>query len=190
MAAPVSSSAGAKGAERPAINRRVLLVGLAVVATLLGVLLANLGRDPHSIRSPLVGRPAPAFALPTVDGGAVVRSEALRGKPLVLNFWATWCAPCLEEHETLQRTAAARAADVQFVGVVYEDEEDRVKAFQRRYGAGFPSLMDPEGKAAIAYGVAGVPETYFIDASGVIRAKYAFPLDESSMADNLRKIGR
>ena len=185
-----ASPSATKGVDRAAINRRVLVIGLALVAALVGVLVANLGRDPHSIRSPLVGRPAPAFALPTVGGGAVVTSEALRGKPLVLNFWATWCAPCLQEHETLQLTAAARAADVQFVGVVYEDDEDRVKAFQRRYGAGFPSLMDPDGKAAIAYGVAGVPETYFIDAAGVIRAKYAFPLDEASMADNLKKIGK
>jgi cytochrome c biogenesis protein CcmG, thiol:disulfide interchange protein DsbE len=185
-----SAPSSSAGPAATAVNRRVLFVGLAVVGALLAVLLLNLGRDPHSIRSPLIGRPAPAFALAPVGGGALVTSETLRGKPLVLNFWATWCAPCLEEHETLSRTAAARAADVQFLGIVYEDEEDRVKAFQRRYGATFPSLLDPEGKAAIAYGVAGVPETYFIDAEGIIRAKYAFPLDPARMAENLRKVGR
>jgi len=90
----------------------------------------------------------------------------------------------------LQRTASALGRDLQFLGVVYEDEEDRVKAFQQRYGASYPSLLDPEGKAAIAYGVAGVPETYFIDAAGVIQAKYAYPVNEETMAENLRKIGR
>ena len=189
MAASAPSSA-ATPAARAAVNRRVLLLGLAVVASLLAVLLLNLGRDPHTIRSPLVGRPAPAFALAPAGGGAPVTSESLRGRPLVLNFWATWCAPCLEEHETLQQTAAAVGRDVQFLGVVYEDEEDRVKAFQQRYGATYPSLLDPEGKAAIAYGVAGVPETYFIDAAGVIQAKFAYPLDAQTMAENLRKIRR
>jgi len=189
LAASASSSA-ASPAQRAPVNRRVLLLGLVVVISLLAVLLLNLGRDPHTIRSPLVGRPAPAFALVPVGGGASVTSASLRGKPLVLNFWATWCAPCLEEHETLQRTAAALGRDVQFLGVVYEDEEDRVKAFQQRHGASYPSLLDPEGKAAIAYGVAGVPETYFIDASGTIQAKYGYPLNEETMAENLRKIGR
>lgn len=189
MAATAPSSATAP-ATRAAINRRVLLVGLVVVACVIGVLLLNLGRDPHSIRSPLIGRPAPAFALVPVGGGAPVTSDSLRGRPVVVNFWATWCAPCLEEHETLQRTASALGRDVQFLGVVYEDEEERVKAFQQRYGATYPSLLDPEGKAAIAYGVGGVPETYFIDAAGVIRAKYAFPLNPETMAENLKKVGR
>jgi cytochrome c biogenesis protein CcmG/thiol:disulfide interchange protein DsbE len=187
----VRASAGSPAVPAPArasLNRRVLLLGLIVVAGLLAVLLLNLGRDPHSIRSPLVGRTAPAFALPAVGGGAPVTSETLRGRPLVLNFWATWCAPCLQEHETLVSTARALGSDVQFLGVVYEDDEDRVQAFLRRHGSSYPSLMDPGAKAAIAYGVAGVPETYFIDAKGVIRAKVAYPLDPDTMAENIRKV--
>jgi cytochrome c biogenesis protein CcmG, thiol:disulfide interchange protein DsbE len=189
LAATAPSSPATPAARAP-VNRRVLLLGLVVVASLLAVLLLNLGRDPHTIRSPLVGRPAPAFALVPVGGSAPVTSDGLRGRPVVLNFWATWCAPCLEEHETLQRTASALGRDVHFLGVVYEDEADRVKAFQQRYGASYPSLLDPEGKAAIAYGVAGVPETYFIDAAGVIQAKYGYPLNAETMAENLRKIRR
>jgi cytochrome c biogenesis protein CcmG/thiol:disulfide interchange protein DsbE len=163
-------------------------LGVAVVAPLIAILLLNLGRDPHSIRSPLLGRPAPAFALAPVGGGPVVTSESLKGRPFVLNFWATWCAPCLQEHETLVRTAAAVGSDVQFLGVVYEDEEDRVRAFLQRHGSAYPSLLDPEARTAIAYGVAGVPETYFIDATGTIQAKVAYPLDSRTMAENLRKV--
>jgi cytochrome c biogenesis protein CcmG/thiol:disulfide interchange protein DsbE len=163
-------------------------LGVAVVAPLIAILLLNLGRDPHSIRSPLLGRPAPPFALAPVGGGPPVTSESLKGRPFVLNFWATWCAPCLQEHETLVRTATAVGSDVQFLGVVYEDEEDRVRAFLQRHGSAYPSLLDPEARTAIAYGVAGVPETYFIDAAGTIQAKVAYPLDSRTMAENLRKV--
>jgi cytochrome c biogenesis protein CcmG, thiol:disulfide interchange protein DsbE len=187
LAAPAPSSATAPAA-RAALNRRVLLAGLVVVAPLLGILVLNLGRDPHSIRSPLVGRPAPAFSLVPVGGGPPVTSDALKGRPVVLNFWATWCAPCIEEHEVLVRAATALQGDVQFLGVVYEDEEERVRAFLDRRGSAYPSLLDPEAKTAIAYGVAGVPETYFIDAAGVIQAKVAFPLSPEMMAENVRKV--
>ena len=189
MAASAGTTAAPKAPSSP-VNRRVLLVGLAVVAPLVAILLLNLGRDPHSIRSPLVGRAAPPFALAPVGGGPAVTLESLNGRPVVLNFWATWCAPCLQEHATLVRTAAAHRADVTFLGVVYEDEEDRVRAFLQRHGSAYPSLLDPEARTAIAYGVAGVPETYFIDAAGVIQAKVAFPLDPDMMEENLRKIRR
>jgi cytochrome c biogenesis protein CcmG/thiol:disulfide interchange protein DsbE len=173
---------------RASLNPRVLALGLIVVGALLLVLLLNLGRDPHSIRSPLVGRAAPAFALTPVGGGPPVTSDSLRGRPLVLNFWATWCAPCIEEHQTLVSTARALGGDVQFMGVVYEDEESRVQAFLRRHGSSYPSLVDPDAKTAIAYGVAGVPETYFIDSAGVIQAKVALPLSPEAMAENIRKV--
>ena len=189
MAASAPSSA-ATPASRAAVNRRVLLAGLLVVAPLIAVLVVNLGRDPHSIRSPLVGRTAPPFALVPVGGGPPLTLESLKGRPLVLNFWATWCAPCLEEHETLQRTASTLGHDVQFLGVVYEDDEDRVRSFLQRHGSTYPSVLDPDAKTAIAYGVAGVPETYFIDAAGVIQAKVAYPLNPETMAENIRTVRR
>ena len=82
-------------------NPRVLVAGLAVVAPLVAVLVMNLGRDPHVIGSPLVGRIAPDFALQPMGGGAPVTLASLRGRPAVLNFWATWCVPCFEEHPVL-----------------------------------------------------------------------------------------
>jgi cytochrome c biogenesis protein CcmG/thiol:disulfide interchange protein DsbE len=171
---------------RAAVNRRVLLIGLTFVLPLLFVLLMNLGRDPHAVRSPLVGRAAPPFTMAPVGGGEAVSLESLRGRPVVLNFWATWCGPCIQEHPALTRAAAARK-DVTFLGVVYQDEEPRIREFQRRYGAAYPSLFDPDGKTAIAYGIAGVPETFFIDAKGTIVAKVSLPLDDRDIAAHLAK---
>ena len=164
-------------------------MGLGFVVPLLFVLIMNLGRDPHSVRSPLVGRPAPPFTLMPVGGGPPVSLESLRGKPIVLNFWATWCAPCMQEHPALTGVAAARS-DVVFLGVVYQDEEARIQEFQRRYGSAYPSLVDPEGKTAIAYGIAGVPETFFIDTKGTIVSKISQALSADEIRHHLGQAAR
>ena len=178
---PEASTPGAALARSSRINRKVLAAGLAVVLPLLAVLVLNLGRDPHSVRSPLIGRPAPNFSLAPVGGGSPVTLESLRGRPVVVNFWATWCVPCFEEHAAL--TSAARSlGDVHFLGVVYEDEEARIEAFLRERGSSYPSLVDPDGKTAIAYGVFGVPETFFIDPSGRLIDKHVGPLDRQTIA--------
>jgi cytochrome c biogenesis protein CcmG, thiol:disulfide interchange protein DsbE len=173
----------ATATPRPSrINKRVLIAGAAVVVPLLAVLIANLGRDPHSVRSPLIGRPAPEFALAPVGGGQAVRLESFRGRPVVINFWATWCVPCFEEHAAL--AAAARGLpDVQFLGVVYEDEEAKTQAFLKDHGSAYPSLMDADGRTAIAYGVFGVPETFFIDGQGRIVEKFVGPLRRGTIAE-------
>ena len=165
----------------PRINRVALGLGLAVVLPLLAILVLNLGRDPHAVRSPLIGRPAPSFTLTPVGGGPPVSLDSLRGKPVVINFWATWCVPCFQEHPALQAAARALSSDVQFLGVVYEDDEARVKSFLAERGQAYPSLLDDGARTAIAYGVAGVPETYFIDAAGRISAKYSLPLDPQTI---------
>ena len=168
------------------MNRKVLAAGLAVVVPLLAVLVMNLGRNPHAIDSPLVGRPAPPFTLVPAGGGEPVSLDGLKGRPVVLNFWATWCVPCYQEHAVLVSTARAWGAGAQFLGVVYEDEEPRVLEWLRRQGSGYPSLLDPEGKIAIAYGVYGVPETYFISPQGTIVAKHVGPLDPDTLGARLR----
>ncbi len=163
------------------MNRKVLLAGLLVALPLLGVLFANRNRDPRRVDSPLIGQPAPPFTLKPVGGGEAVSLQALRGKTVVINFWATWCAPCFEEHGELQRAARSLAPEVRFFGVIYEDEEERVQAFLKQQGTAYPSLLDDGGRAAIAYGVHGVPETYFISPQGVIASKYAQPLNEATI---------
>jgi cytochrome c biogenesis protein CcmG/thiol:disulfide interchange protein DsbE len=178
MSTAATSSVATERAPR--VNRKVIVAGLAIAFPLLAVLVANLGRDPHSVRSPLVGRLAPAFSLVPVGGGTPVALEALRGKTVVINFWATWCVPCFEEHAAL--TEAARSMrDVQFLGIVYEDEEVRTREFLRQRGSSYQSLMDPEARTAIAYGIFGVPETFFIDGNGRIVEKFVGPLDRDTI---------
>jgi len=163
------------------------------VVPLLGNLVANLGRDPHMVASPLIGRPAPPFALVPLGGGPAVSLESLRGRPVVLNFWASWCVPCVQEHAALTNAARLMGGDARFYGVVYEDEEARAKDFLAMRGSAYPSLADPDSKTAIAYGVFGVPETYFISPGGTIADKFVGPLTPDAIAElvaKARSLGR
>lgn len=163
------------------MNRKVLAVGLSIVVPLLVVLLVGLGHDPHRIDSPLIGQTAPTFTLPPVDGGAPIDLASLRGRPVVINFWATWCQPCLAEHAALVGGARDLAGQAHFLGVVFDDEAENVAAFLRQQGSSYPSLQDDGGQVAMAYGVYGVPETFFIDAQGVIVSKYVGPLSPEDL---------
>jgi cytochrome c biogenesis protein CcmG/thiol:disulfide interchange protein DsbE len=168
------------------VNRTVLIIGILIVAAVVFVLFAGLGKDPSHIDSPLVGRPAPPFALKAVGTGEMLDIEKLRGKPVILNFWATWCGPCYEEHPTLVANAR-NLPGVQFVGVVFNDDEDKIMRFLAERGTAYPTLLDANGKTAIAYGVGGVPETFFINPAGTIVAKFAGPLSTAELQANLAK---
>ena len=170
------------------MNRRVLIAGLAVVIPVILILFLNLGRNPHRVRSPLIGKPAPPFSLKEVGGDRVVSLESLRGRPVVVNFWSTWCVPCHAEHEVLTRSASTFGNSVQFLGVVYQDTEEKISQFLRQNGSAYPSVMDESGKTAIAYGVYGVPETFFIRSDGSIAEKFEGPLDSESLNEKLRMV--
>ena len=116
------------------MNKGVFAIGLAVTVPLIGLLLVNIDRDPTSISSPLINKPAPDVRLMELSGGASVQLSSLRGRPAVVNFWATWCIPCIQEHASL--TAGARAnPDVAFLGVVYEDTAENARGFLASPGA-------------------------------------------------------
>jgi cytochrome c biogenesis protein CcmG/thiol:disulfide interchange protein DsbE len=168
------------------MNRTVLLVGVIIAAVLLGVLFLGLGKNPNEIRSPLIGRQAPAFALREVGTGRTVDLSELKGTPVVLNFWATWCGPCWEEHPVLVANARM-LPNVRFLGVVFQDSEDKILGFLRQRGSSYPTVVDDQGKTAIAYGVGGVPESFFLDANGVIVAKFSGPMSSDILQENLRK---
>ena len=168
------------------MNRTVLIIGLVIVAAIVIVLFAGLGKDPQHIDSPLIGRDAPRFTLKAVGTGEMIDIESLRGKPVILNFWATWCGPCYEEHPTLVANARV-LPNVQFVGVVFNDDEDKIMRFLAERGTAYPTLLDANGKTAIAYGIGGVPETFFINPAGKIVAKFEGPLSTEALQANLAK---
>ena len=172
------------------MNRTVLIVGIVIVAAIVFVLFAGLGKDPAHIDSPLIGRPAPPFALKAVGTGETIDLEALRGKPVVINFWATWCGPCYEEHPTLVANARNLQPEVQFIGVVFNDTDDKIMRFLAERGSAYPTLLDANGKTAIAYGVGGVPETFFLNPKGTIVAKFEGPLTTEALQSELAKAMR
>lgn len=157
----------------------VLLGGWALVAA------RSLQRDPGVIRSPLLGRDAPQFRLPSLEGGGEVDSATYRDQIVVVNFWASWCVPCREEAPELEAFAGRAAGrGVSLVGIVYNDDKDKAEEFRQRFGLSFPQAFDPGGRTAIDFGVYGVPETYVIDRQGKVMAK----LIGATTADALEQI--
>lgn len=169
------------------MNRTVFIVGVAITLALVAILFVGLGKDPQAIDSPLVGRAAPPFVLKAVGSGQDIDLTQLRGKPVVVNFWATWCVPCYEEHPVLLQNAREIGPRVQFLGVVFNDTESKISSFLMQHGGAYPTLLDEQGKTAIAYGVGGVPETFFINSKGIIVAKYVGPMNSDILQANVAK---
>ncbi len=166
--------------------RNVVIVTLIVLPVLV-VLGLGFGTDPHEVPSVLVGAQAPDCDLVNLDG-APVKLSALHTKPVVLNFWSTWCVPCVTEHGILQRGAQVQGDAVQFVGVVYQDTVDKARAYLAERGSSYLQVMDAESRCAIDYGVAGVPETFFIAAGGRIHSKEVGPVSAGLLVSTLAEM--
>jgi cytochrome c biogenesis protein CcmG/thiol:disulfide interchange protein DsbE len=143
-----------------------------IIAIPIIVLLAiGFRHDPNAPVSTLVGKPAPAFTLHAADG-RTISLASLRGRPVVLNFWATWCTSCLVEHPNLVAAWRAYARKgVEFLGISFQDSASKGAEFLRRHGGNWPVLSDPDEQTAIDYGVTGPPETVLIDRNGIVRYK-------------------
>jgi cytochrome c biogenesis protein CcmG, thiol:disulfide interchange protein DsbE len=173
-------------------SRLLALLPLAAFAALAAIFLTQLmsGRDAAEIPSALIGQPAPATKLAALDGASVpgLDSSAFKGKVTVLNVWASWCAPCREEHPLL----LGLAGDNRFtlVGLNYKDPPDLAQKFLAGFGNPFSAIgVDPDGRAAIDWGVYGVPETFIIGKDGKIAFKHVGPLTvEAVKAELLSEI--
>ena len=168
---------------------RAYLVGAALVPLVLILALGAvlLGRLPAT--SPTaVGNPAPDFVVADLDG-TPIRLDDLRGRPVILNFWASWCGPCVEEFPLLREALADHGdAGLAVVGVVLRDRSEPARDFMRRNGATWPSAMDPGERVASAYGILGPPETYFIGRDGRIAARQFGPLAAETLDEQLAAI--
>lgn len=163
-------------------RRAALLLALAAGSgLLLASFLVGIGRDPSLLRSALIDRPAPALTGRTLEAREF-NPAVLSGKVTIVNFWASWCVECRREHPDFVRVAERyRDRPVALVGVIFQDEPDAARAYMREMGGDWPNLLDPDGRTAIDYGVYGVPETFLVDARGVIRAKVIGRIDEATL---------
>lgn len=155
-----------------------LFVPLAIFLVLAVLLAVGLTLKPREVPSPFIGKPAPAFKLPQlVAGKADFEPSQMKGQVWVLNVWASWCAPCREEHPILVESARRKA--VALVGLNYKDDPRNASEWLRKLGDPYDTIaVDREGRVAIDYGVYGVPETFVIDREGIIRMKHIGPLTE------------
>ena len=150
-------------------------IGVVILSVGLAIIFANrFGEDPNLIPSPLLGQPAPSLSLPLLDGSGTFDPSDLEDKVVVVNFFASWCLPCREEQPDLAAAADAFSdRNVVIVEIAYQDEADAALDFLDEFGRSDAAiyLADPGGRAAIAYGVFGIPETFFVAADGRVVGK-------------------
>lgn len=156
---------------RSPLNKGVWVVGivLAVAAILVVAFTTRFGEDPSSVASPLVDKVAPDLELPFLEQDATT-PLVVPGQVTVVNFWASWCIPCRAEHPLLVEAASAWGPEVRFVGVVYQDSRDGAIDFLDELGRGYDYVEDSGSRASIAFGVFGIPETFFVDREGRVRS--------------------
>jgi cytochrome c biogenesis protein CcmG, thiol:disulfide interchange protein DsbE len=171
---------------------RALRIGVVIaMAALVVVLILAFRRDPHDIRTGTVGKPAAAFSVQRLEGDGSLKLEDARGKVTVVNFFASWCIPCKEENPALVRVYERyRASNVVFIGVLYQDSRDSGLKYVRDNGVTWPTGIDEDGRVAFAYGVFGIPETYFIGADGVIAGRHIGPIDETTLVTAIDELRR
>jgi cytochrome c biogenesis protein CcmG, thiol:disulfide interchange protein DsbE len=176
---------------RRTYRRRWVLVAavLVIVALVTSVLAFGLTRDPTELGSALVDRPAPAFDLELLDGTGTLSLADLKGQVAVVNFWASWCRPCVQEFPAL-RAAWDRYRDhgVVVVGVLFQDSVSNGRAFADQLGGQWPLLDDHDSRTALAYGVYGVPETFFVRADGTIAARHVGEVTYDELTEEITKI--
>ena len=171
-------------------KRATIAAGGALV--LVALLAFGMTKDPGEIPSPLPGKAAPSFALQVLDQADKVDLAALRGEVVVLNFWASWCLNCRQEHSALSRVAKMyEGKGVRFYGVIYNDSpENATRWIAEMGGQSYPALVDDKARTAIDYGLYGVPETFFISKDGRVAYKQIGPANEEVLVEWIEKLSK
>ncbi|GHA24182.1 thiol:disulfide interchange protein [Devosia pacifica] len=164
----------------------LVLLPLVVLSALVGVFALSLDRDPGLVRSVLIDKPAPAFSLAAVEGLAVpgFSGEDLEGQVSVVNVFASWCVPCRAEHPLLERLKAETG--VMLFGLNHNDTPDNATAFLDELGNPYDAVgADRDRRVSIDWGVYGVPETFVVNADGIITFKHVGPITERSLREEV-----
>lgn len=164
-------------------------IPIAIFVLVVAILFSGLWRNPQEIPSPLVDKPAPQFDLPAIPGqpGEALPGLAtvdIRGKPSLVNFFASWCIPCKAEHPLLLRLKESGVAPI--YGINYKDKPEAVLQWLDELGNPYTRIgADRDGRTAIDWGVYGVPETFVVDAQGVIRYRLVGPITSRDLEDSI-----
>jgi cytochrome c biogenesis protein CcmG/thiol:disulfide interchange protein DsbE len=170
------------------LRRSNVAIGLAAVAIaiIVAVMATRFGTDPNEVASPLVGTPVASVELPYLEDPGTLNLADVGSDILVVNFWASWCLPCRAEHPVLVDTATRwESAGVRVIGIVYQDDVESASRFLDEFGRAYEVVTDPGGRAAISFGVFGVPETFIVGrdgkVAGVVRGEVSGPGLESAL---------
>lgn len=146
------------------------ILAIPIVLVVIPLLAYGFGRDPSFVPSPLVHHAAPNFTLTSLDGRRVSMSS-FRGRPVIINFWASWCVACRQEQSSFISAYRHWGRRVAFLGIIYQDSSSSARSYSASTGAGWPSLVDRDQQVAVSFGVTGIPETFFINKHGDIVSK-------------------
>jgi cytochrome c biogenesis protein CcmG, thiol:disulfide interchange protein DsbE len=161
---------------------------LLVMGAVLALLAVGLLSETDDAKSVLEGRNAPAIAGETLEG-TQFSSSALKGKPMVINFWASWCEPCREEAPLFRELAEKLEGQATLVGILMRDNPDKARAFAGQFGYDFPNLLNTNNNLAFDYGVTAPPETFFVDSSGKVVKRKIGAISSTEMRQNLELLG-
>ena len=177
------------------MRRLAYLLPLALFLVVAGYLAWSLrpGYDPQALPSAMIDKEAPAFDLAALQGNGTLSRDALKGRPVVINFFASWCVPCRIEHPLLMRLA--EQDHVPLYGIAYKDRASDAGRLLGQMGDPYRSVgLDLDGRVGLDFGVYGVPETYVVDSTGHIRKRFVGPLTETAVDRELlpllRQLGR
>lgn len=170
------------------MRRAIFILPLLTLALMAGFFTWSLtsGRDPASIGSVMVGRPAPKLDLAALREGEPALTDALlkSGKPVLVNFFASWCTPCLAEHPLFTRLAERDGATI--IGIAWKNKRDDALKWLKRLGDPFKYAgLDLEGRTGLDWGLSGVPETYLVDGQGIVRLHFRGPITERDLNERI-----